>query len=98
MTISTPNRACRGDAAGMIVADARTILAIILGEEDAAVFEEALAAAAGALMSPVNYREVLVRSRSEFGKAGVDQAEALMAGANIVIAPAVARTALFHGG
>ena len=80
----------------MIVADASAVLAIILGEEDAARFEEVFAAAAGALISPVNYWEVLVRSRAEFGEAGVDHAEALMARAEIVVAPAdgeIARTA-----
>ncbi len=77
----------------MIVADASAILAIVLGEEDASLFEEALATAAGALMSPVNYWEVLVRSRAEFGQAGVETAEALMARAEIVVAPADAQTA-----
>ena len=86
-------RGCQSDAAGMTVVDASAILAIILGEEDAAVFEEALAAAGGALMSPVNFWEVLVRSRSDFGQAGVDAAEALMAGADIVVAPVEAQTA-----
>ena len=80
----------------MIVADASAVLAIVLGEADAALFEDAFAAAAGAVMSPVNYWEVLVRSRGEFGEAGVDYAQALMAGAQIVVVPAdaeMARTA-----
>jgi ribonuclease VapC len=80
----------------MIVVDASAVLAIVLCEADAAVFETVLAAAPGAVMSPVNYWEVLVRSRGEFDQAGVDHAQALMDRAEIVVVPAdaeMARTA-----
>lgn len=93
MTISTTKTACRNDRRRMIVVDASAVLAIILGEEEADIFEDALAAAAGALISPVNYWEVLVRSQGEFGQVGVDHAETLMEQANIAIAPSDRETA-----
>ena len=72
----------------MMVADASAVLAIVLEEEDAGRFARALADSPGAIMSSVNYWEVLVRARRELGQAGIDFAEDLMSEAGVTIEPA----------
>ncbi len=62
----------------MIVVDASAILAILLHEPDSDLYKQALLKQGGALMSPVNHWEVLVRVRATLGEPGVELAEALL--------------------
>ena len=59
----------------MMAVDASAVLAIVLKEPDAALFESRILAAGGGVISPVNYWEVLVRSWAEFGESGHSAAE-----------------------
>ena len=62
----------------MMTVDASALRAIILEEEDAGSFRRVIASADSAVISAVNYWEVLVRAQVEFGPAGLDFAEALL--------------------
>lgn len=62
----------------MIVVDASAVLAILFGEPEAHAFASHLISAGGALISPVNYWEVVVRARSAAGPDGAERAESLM--------------------
>jgi ribonuclease VapC len=62
----------------MMTVDASALLAIILKEEDAGTFRRVIASADSAVISAVNYWEVLVRAQVEFGPAGLDFAEELL--------------------
>ena len=63
----------------MIVVDASAILAILLEEPDAALFESRLLQAGGGVISPINHWEVLVRARVVKGDIGHSAAESLLA-------------------
>jgi ribonuclease VapC len=70
----------------MIAVDASAVLAILLDEPEADVFRAVLGGAGGAVMSPVNYWEVLVRAHSIGGLQGRAIAESLLEALNIMIA------------
>jgi ribonuclease VapC len=81
----------------VIVVDASAVLAILLREPESQAFSVRLLQARGALISPVNYWEVMVRARAEAGDTGVAEAEALLAVFNVQIAqidPIQAQTAI----
>jgi ribonuclease VapC len=89
----------------MITVDASAVLAIVLGEEDADRMEAAIVAAGAALISAVNYWEVLVKAQAEYGQAGIDTVDALMERMSLGVEPidavltrqAVAAFARFRG-
>ena len=63
----------------MIVVDASAVLSIVLQEDDAPIFEAALAAAGEGVITSVNYWEVLARALVKHDQAGIDLAAALFA-------------------
>jgi ribonuclease VapC len=71
----------------VIAVDASALLAILLQEPEAPEFRALLDAAAGGLISPVNYWEVMARAGSAKGDEGRAAAEALLAAFSIEIAP-----------
>lgn len=77
----------------MMVVDASALLAILLKEDDADVFETALANADGGVISAVNYWETLVRAEKVFGPGAERRVAQLLEGAEISIVPADARSA-----
>lgn len=77
----------------MIVADASAILAILLDEPDARMFESKLARGGSVAISPVNYWEVIIRARSVDGDEGERSAKAFFTDLNIEIATIDAATA-----
>jgi ribonuclease VapC len=89
----------------MMVVDASAILSIVLQEDDAEVFEAAMARAAEGVITAVNYWEVLARAHVKHGRAGIELAEGLMSRMNIsveVVDAYMARQAVvaferFHG-
>jgi ribonuclease VapC len=70
----------------IVVLDASAALAILFEEPDALEVEATLAKYAAAVMSPVNYWEVLVRARAVDGQRGYDAA-AFIARLAVEIAP-----------
>ncbi len=77
----------------MIVIDASAVLAVLLEEPDAPVYQAGLLRAAGGMISSVNYWEVLVKARNHRGDIGVAAAESLLSGAEIEVAPVTAADA-----
>jgi ribonuclease VapC len=73
----------------VIVADASAVLAILLDEPDGASFRAALRS--DAVISAVNYWEVLARAHSDAGAAGAARAEALIQELGLGIADVSAR-------
>lgn len=73
----------------MIVVDASAVLAILVDEPEGASFRTALTS--GAVISAVNYWEVLARAHSDAGKAGAARAEALIQELGLDIAEVSAR-------
>ncbi len=71
----------------MMVVDASAILAILLEESDADLFEERLIDADAAVISPVNYWEVVIRMLAVFGPKGRDMTEEYIGRLNITVAP-----------
>ncbi len=69
----------------MIVVDASAIVAILLNEADAPVFEEALIEAGGGVMSAVNFWEVLARAQSKGGPSARHVAERICARLNVKV-------------
>ncbi|HEX5775839.1 MAG TPA: type II toxin-antitoxin system VapC family toxin [Caulobacteraceae bacterium] len=69
----------------MMAVDASAALAILLDEEDAARFEDALIDSGGGLMTSVNFWEVLVRAEVNGGAEGREAAEDLCGRLNIQI-------------
>ena len=76
-----------------IAVDASALLAILLGEPDAGVYNAKLLAASRAWISPVNWWEVQVRMRVRYGLAGEAQSAAWMTKAGVEIEPISARHA-----
>lgn len=88
-----------------LVTDASPLLAILLGEPDAAAYLSKLVAARRIRISPVNWWEVQVRVRSRYGEAGETSASKWMAKMQVVVEPvtlehaqiALAAYARYHG-
>lgn len=78
----------------MMVVDASAILAITQFEDDAAVFEAALARHGGGIISAVNFWEVLVRMQGLHGPAGAARTKGFLSEARIEIATVDAEIAL----
>ncbi len=79
-----------------MVVDASAMLSILLKEDDANDFQQALALASSSVMASVNYWEVLVRAGAEFGGAGAPIVERAIAAADVQVVAvdaAVAREA-----
>lgn len=74
----------------MMVVDASAILAILLHEPDSGLYKQALLQQGGALMSPVNHWEVLVRIRATLGDPGLELAQALLRELCVEVRPATA--------
>lgn len=72
----------------MMVVDASAVLAVVLEEDDASVFEAAVADAPGALISVVNFWEVIVRARVLRGAMGVAAAEDWLTASDIRVVDA----------
>ena len=70
----------------MIVVDASALLAVYLDEPDGLELRYKLVSSNGALMSPVNLWEVLVRAQRLNGQVGREAAEMLIADFGIQIA------------
>jgi ribonuclease VapC len=77
----------------MMVVDASALVAILLREDDAEVFRDALLASPETRLSPVGYWEAATRLQSFRGLAGVNDLDRLLAQLAIEIAPATAATA-----
>ena len=71
-----------------LVADASSVLAILLGEPDADVYLSKLVAARKCLISPVNWWEVMVTMNSRYGEPGAQAAAEWMERAGIRVEPA----------
>ena len=69
----------------MIAVDASAILALVLKEADAGVFEQALALAGQSVMSPVNYWEAQVRAGAVFGEVGRQATRDVMANLGVEV-------------
>ena len=69
------------------VVDASAVLAVLLGEPDAALYLAKIVELQAAWMSPVNWWEVEVRMHSRYGEAGAAQAAAWMVQAGISVEP-----------
>lgn len=69
----------------MIVVDASAILAILLDEPEGPAFNRFLLEQNGAVMSPVNHWEVLIRIRGTHGEAGRELAEMLLDELNVAV-------------
>ncbi len=70
-----------------MVVDASAVLAILLREDDAQVYARRLATATDAVISPVNYWEVLIRMTGLFGAPGRVIADRYLSEASITIMP-----------
>ena len=77
----------------MIAVDASAIVAILLGEPEAETYREFLLAQDEAWLSPIGYWEITTRLRSLRGEDGLAEVEIVLAGLNLRIADASARTA-----
>ena len=80
----------------MIVIDASALLAVLLEEADAALFDECMVDADAGIMTPVNYGEALVRLENAFGPEGRELLDSYMASMSIsivAIGPDVANSA-----
>ena len=82
----------------MIAVDASAVLAILLDEAEGPVFKATLLAAAGGVISPVNYWEVLVRAHTLRADIGVAAAEAALAGFAVQVAVMTAEDARVAAG
>ncbi len=67
--------------------DASAVLAVLLGEPDAAIYLAKIVELQTAWISPVNWWEVEVRMRSRYGDAGAAHAAAWMEEAGISVEP-----------
>ena len=74
----------------MMAVDASAILAVLLKEPDARVFEDKLLSVGRGVMFPVNHWEVLVRSWSVFGAAGPDAADRMLERFGVDVVPMTA--------
>jgi ribonuclease VapC len=77
----------------MMVVDASALVAILLREDDAEVYRDALLASPETRLSPVGYWEAATRLQSFRGLAGVKDLDRLLAQLDIEITPATAATA-----
>ena len=77
----------------MMVVDASALVAILLREDDAEVYRDALLASPETRLSPIGYWEAATRLQSFRGLAGVNDLDRLLAQLAIEIAPATAATA-----
>jgi len=69
----------------MIVVDASAMVAILLNEEDGPDFMKQISIADGALISAVNWWEVLAKAQRSLGDAGRFHAEALLTALNVTV-------------
>ena len=76
----------------MIVTDASALVAILLEEDEATVFAEALADH-DVLLSPVGYWEACVRMRNIYGEEGVRRLDLLLHSSGVRMEPITASTA-----
>ncbi|HEV7351645.1 MAG TPA: type II toxin-antitoxin system VapC family toxin [Brevundimonas sp.] len=76
-----------------MVVDASALLAILLLEDDAEVYRDALLASTDTRLSPVGYWEAAIRLQHFRGLAGVVDLDRLLVQLAIEIAPASAATA-----
>lgn len=76
-----------------MVADASALLALLLKEDDYAEHEAKLRAAKLIWLSPVNWWEVQVRMKTEFGEAGERVANGVLESLEVMIAPVTAEQA-----
>jgi ribonuclease VapC len=77
----------------VITVDASALLAILLKEDDAPLFTDALAKADSSIISAVNYWEVLVGAARVFGPASERVVAGLLEEVGVSIAPVDADTA-----
>lgn len=70
-----------------LAVDASALLAIFLGEPDAAVYLSKLLSAANVWISPVNWWEVQVRMRTRYGDAGEAMSAAWMDRIGLIVEP-----------
>lgn len=76
----------------MIVADASALVAILLEEDEATDFSEALADH-DVLLSPIGYWEACIRMRSLYGDEGVRRLDLLLQVSEVRMEPITASTA-----
>ena len=73
-----------------LAVDASALLAVLLGESDAALYLAKLLSAERACISPVNWWEVQVRMQSRFGEAGEKKSDEWMHSLGIAVEPMTA--------